>query len=103
MVFSLQTCSASSCWCSRNSGKDPLADSHKALSDIIDVPTSTNAHYRQLIESTDNLYVKADRFMEKGNAYSVGLGKLGGREPNFHSDVDVIFFLKAKGYSASPT
>jgi glutamate-ammonia-ligase adenylyltransferase len=33
----------------------------------------------------------------------VGLGKLGGREPNYHSDLDVLFLYEAEGLTRAPS
>ena len=81
-------------------GKDTLIDSHKSLSDIIEICLQeiTNEHYSQLVEKHGQPIIE-DGF-QKGEIATpilVGLGKLGGREPNFHSDVDVIFLYEGEG------
>ena len=81
-------------------GKDPLADSHKALSDIIEICLQeiTNEHYRQLVEKHGQPIIEGGPLHgKKATPILVGLGKLGGQEPNFHSDVDVIFLYEGEG------
>ena len=81
-------------------GKDSLADSHKALSDIIDICLQEIGHelYQQLVEKHGQPTIEGGK--QDGAVASlvmVGLGKLGGQEPNFHSDVDIIFLYEGAG------
>lgn len=81
-------------------GKDSLVNSHKSLSDIIEICLQeiTNEHYQQLIERHGQPVIEGGP--EDGKIAApilVGLGKLGGQEPNFHSDVDVIFLYEGEG------
>ncbi|MCA9206956.1 MAG: bifunctional [glutamate--ammonia ligase]-adenylyl-L-tyrosine phosphorylase/[glutamate--ammonia-ligase] adenylyltransferase, partial [Planctomycetales bacterium] len=78
-------------------GKEDVRDTHRALSDIAEVC---------LAEIADR---EALRLMERYGQPTVGdeqrpceliilaMGKLGGREPNYHSDLDVIFLYEADG------
>ena len=74
--------------------RDDIRDIHQALSDVASLclQSVTRHHYEKMIR----------RYAEKGkvdfllNEFEcpftiLGLGKLGGREPNYHSDLDVIF------------
>lgn len=81
-------------------GKDSLVDSHRALSDIIEICLQeiSNEHYRQLVEKHGQPIIEGGSLHgENATPILVGLGKLGGREPNFHSDVDVIFLYEGEG------
>ena len=81
-------------------GKEDIRDTHRALSDIAEVCLKhvAQSEYPKLVE----------RFGEpsiKGGARDGGvcdfvilaMGKLGGREPNYHSDLDVVFLFEADG------
>ena len=74
--------------------RDDIRDIHQALSNVASLCLQSVAqhHYEKMIR----------RYAEKGNAdfllsefecpfIILGLGKLGGQEPNYHSDLDVIF------------
>lgn len=81
-------------------GKDSLADSHKSLSDIIEVSLQeiANEHFRLLVEKHGEPIVEHGEMAgEPASLTLVGLGKLGGQEPNFHSDVDILFLYDGAG------
>jgi len=74
--------------------RDDIRNIHRALSDVASLCLQSVAshHYQKMIQ----------RYAQKGKAdfllnefecpfMILGLGKLGGREPNYHSDLDVIF------------
>ena len=77
-------------------GKESITDTHRALSDIADVclHQTVEWHYVRLIKRF-GVPTKSD-----GQACRFGvvaLGKLGAREPNYHSDVTLLFFYDADG------
>jgi len=84
-------------------GKEDVEATHRTLSDVAEVCLRQIAlcQYQQL----------ADRFGEPtiGNGPRAGqtceavilaLGKVGGREPNYHSDLDIVFLYEADGNTA---
>ena len=74
-------------------GRDAIRETHRALSDIAQVTLETvvrhefaksAAKYAKDFDAIDNL--------DQHNSFVIlALGKLGGREPNYHSDMDVVF------------
>lgn len=83
-------------------GKESIANTHRALSDIADVCI------QQVIESQFGLVVK--RFgiptAEAGGASRfavVALGKLGAREPNYHSDITLFYVYDTRGETRAIT
>ncbi len=81
-------------------GKDDIQDTHAALADIAEVIL------RQIAR------LEFDRLAQKYGEPSIGdgpqrgepcelvilaLGKMGGREPNYHSDMDIVFLYEADG------
>ncbi len=73
-------------------GRDDIRDTHRTLSDIAEVCLQTIARrqYELLIQklAADPNHAPP---AEASPFVILGLGKLGGREPNYHSDLDVIF------------
>lgn len=72
--------------------QDDIAETHLALSDVAELclqKVAINQLRRQLARHSVSL--PDDRWDEIPFAI-LGLGKLGGQEPNYHSDLDVIFF-----------
>lgn len=81
-------------------GKEDLRDSHRALSDIAEVCLRqiAQAEYARMVDK----FGRPVRATEDGEKEECGwvilaLGKLGGREPNYHSDLDVVFLFDADG------
>ena len=73
-------------------GRDEIRDTHRTLSDIAEVCLQTIAR-RQYDLLIQKLAANPDKAppAEQSPLVILGLGKLGGREPNYHSDLDVIF------------
>ena len=73
-------------------GRDEIRETHRTLSDIAEVclQTITRDQYDMQIRK---LAAHPEQAPEADASPFVilGLGKLGGREPNYHSDLDVIF------------
>ena len=76
-------------------GRDPVFQTHQALSDVAQVclESMTDASLSRLEEK----YTPAGAPSGDGEGQPafviLGLGKIGGREPNYHSDIDVIFLF----------
>lgn len=86
-------------------GKEDLRDCHRALSDIAEVCLQQIAQrqYQEMVHK----YGEPTRTAPDGSRPPCGwvivaLGKLGGREPNYHSDLDVIFLFEADGQTEQP-
>lgn len=77
-------------------GKEDVRETHQALSDIAEVCLK-----RISIEEWNELVAKHGTPMtEEGKPCELvilALGKLGGQEPNYHSDLDVVFVYSGKG------
>jgi len=77
-------------------GKEPIDTTHRALSDTAEACVRRAAEYEQ-----EKL---AARFGdptgpdgEPAELVALALGKFGGREPNYHSDLDVVFLYSDEG------
>ncbi|MEO1498369.1 MAG: bifunctional [glutamate--ammonia ligase]-adenylyl-L-tyrosine phosphorylase/[glutamate--ammonia-ligase] adenylyltransferase [Planctomycetota bacterium] len=93
-------------------GKDDIRDTHAALADTAETCLRAIAdhEYEDLVdkhgepvigelgEDTPALHRElADRVGEPSGPVILALGKLGGRAPNYHSDLDLIFLYEAEG------
>jgi glutamate-ammonia-ligase adenylyltransferase len=77
-------------------GKDTLEATHQSIGDTAEACVRRMIEHEQ--ESLASQY--GDPCDEQGNPaqlVTLGLGKLGGREPNYHSDLDAIFLYSADG------
>jgi glutamate-ammonia-ligase adenylyltransferase len=81
-------------------GKEDIQATHRALSDIAEVCLRDIAgrEYDRLVAK----YGEPTLRVESGDAppcsaIILALGKLGGREPNYHSDLDVVFLYEGEG------
>ncbi|MAI71551.1 MAG: glutamate-ammonia-ligase adenylyltransferase [Rhodopirellula sp.] len=77
-------------------GKDTLEATHQSIGDTAESCVRRMIEHEQ--ESLANQY--GDPCDEEGNPaelITLGLGKLGGREPNYHSDLDAIFLYSSTG------
>ncbi len=77
-------------------GKEPVEATHAAIAD------TAEACLRRVIEYEQAILAEryGDPTNEKGEAaelVTLALGKLGGREPNYHSDLDAIFLYSEEG------
>jgi len=77
-------------------GKESLESSHRALCD------TAESCLRRIIEHEQEELAQqyGDPIDNDGNAaemVAVAVGKLGGREPNYHSDLDLLFLYSAEG------
>lgn len=73
-------------------GRDDIIDTHRALTDVAELclSTVTRFQYETLLKKHATDPEKAMPISEVSFVI-LALGKLGGREPNYHSDLDVIF------------
>ena len=73
-------------------GRDKVRETHQSLSDIAEICLQTVAQrmYQQL-HAKHAKSIRSATEMDDCPLAILGLGKLGGREPNYHSDLDVIF------------
>jgi glutamate-ammonia-ligase adenylyltransferase len=81
-------------------GKEDLRDTHRALSDIAEVCLQQIARreFDGLVEKHGRPGKKSAEGVRQECGWAiVALGKLGGREPNFHSDLDVVFLFESDG------
>ena len=77
-------------------GKDTLEATHQSIGDTAESCVRRMIEHEQ--EALANQY--GDPCDEEGNPAELityGLGKLGGREPNYHSDLDAIFLYSSNG------
>jgi len=77
-------------------GKDSLEDTHQSIGDTAEACVRRMIEHEQ--EAMANQY--GDPCDDQGNTaelLTLGLGKLGGREPNYHSNLDAIFLYSGDG------
>lgn len=96
-------------------GKDDVRHTHAALADTAETCLRLIADrvYKDLVDKygvptigpptdqTSELDIDwiADRAGEPCSVIILALGKLGGREPNYHSDLDLVFLYEADGWT----
>jgi glutamate-ammonia-ligase adenylyltransferase len=81
-------------------GKDSLSAAHQSLSDIMDVCLEQVAgdNYEQLVSKYGIPTIDGGAHAGQPAAFlMLAIGKLGGREPNFHSDAEILFLYNAEG------
>lgn len=81
-------------------GKEDIDQTHQALADVAETCLAHVARleYDQLVEKFGVPTIGPGPFEgEPCRPIIVGLGKLGGREPNYHSDLEVLFLYEADG------
>ena len=81
-------------------GKDSLSAVHQSLADIMDVCLEEIAskNYAQLVDKYGIPTIESGPHTRQTAAFfMLAIGKLGGREPNFHSDAEILFLYDAAG------
>jgi glutamate-ammonia-ligase adenylyltransferase len=81
-------------------GKEDVTATHRCLSDIMEALLTRVAEreYERLAQRYgEPMVAEGPRAGQPCEMVMVALGKLGGREPNYHSDADVIFLYEAEG------
>ncbi len=80
--------------------RDDIQLTHGALSDIAEVCLSeiTRREYAPLVAKYGEPTVRDGEHAGRPcSLVLLALGKLGGREPNYHSDLDIVFLYEAEG------
>ncbi len=81
-------------------GKEDIRSTHHALSDIAEacLKQVTTREYEKLAERHGDPICGSSPGSGKACEFVIlALGKLGGREPNYHSDLDIVFLYGADG------
>ena len=81
-------------------GKDPIDATHAALADVAEfcLGQLIEREHQRLIEKPGQPTQSAGPFAgELCRPVVLGLGKLGGREPNYHSNLEIVFLYEAEG------
>ena len=81
-------------------GKEDIYATHRVLSDIAEVCINeiTRREFERLVARYGVPMAAGDSSStQPGSPVILALGKLGGREPNYHSDLDLIFVYEADG------
>ena len=81
-------------------GKEDLQGSHRTLADIAEVTIEQIAlrEYERLVDKHgEPIIVNRAREGQVSEFVILALGKLGAREPNYHSDLDLVFLYEADG------
>ncbi len=78
-------------------GRDSIRDIHRALADIAQVCFEQVVHYEfnKSAQKFANVADSPEENLKQNSLVVLALGKLGGREPNYHSDLDVMFLYAA--------
>ncbi|MCA9245751.1 MAG: hypothetical protein KDA42_01520 [Planctomycetales bacterium] len=86
-------------------GKDDVRDTHIALSNIAEtcLRQIILVEYERLVRKMGQPTIdEGPRAGQPCELIVLALGKLGGREPNYHSDLDLVFLYEADGHTAFP-
>jgi len=79
-------------------GRDDVVETHRALSDVAEACLATATKYQT--EAMFEKHAKNGKIEELKELelplVILGLGKLGGQEPNYHSDLDIIFVYNSE-------
>ena len=82
-------------------GKDDIVQIHRALADVAEVCLRKLAEDagRSLLAryGAPQIATLDESDAESGSLVIVAMGKFGGREPNYHSDLDVVFLYPREG------
>jgi glutamate-ammonia-ligase adenylyltransferase len=80
-------------------GREDIRNTHRVLSDIAEVCLRKIAdrELHSLAAKYGQPTVTGDDAERPCGMVILGMGKLGGREPNYHSDLDVVFLYEADG------
>ncbi len=85
-------------------GKDNIVDTHRALSDVAEgcLKQTIEHEYHRLVQKLGvPIVAEGARAGEAAEFIVLAVGKLGGREPNYHSDLDVLFLYDGEGTTRS--
>ncbi len=85
-------------------GKEQISKTHATLSDIAEVCLKQviESEYHRLVQRLGvPICSDGQRAGDAAELVVLAVGKLGGREPNYHSDLDVIFLFDGEGVTRS--
>ncbi len=85
-------------------GKEDIQRTHRALSDIAESclqQVALREYYRMVERFGEPTVVGGEQDGAPCEFVVLAMGKLGGREPNYHSDLDVVFLYDADGSTVS--
>lgn len=77
-------------------GRDSIQETHRRLADTAEACLRRVTEY-ELQQAIDQYGEPQDSLGQPCHLAMVALGRLGGREPNYHSDLDVLFLYDADG------
>jgi glutamate-ammonia-ligase adenylyltransferase len=86
-------------------GREDIDQTHQALADVAETCLAHVAQqeYERLVLKHGIPTIGPGQFEgEISRLVIMGLGKLGGREPNYHSDLEVLFLYEADGITRRP-
>jgi len=80
-------------------GKDDIHETNAALSDIAQacLRQIVQREYERLVDKLGEPTIEDAASRRPCELAIVGMGKFGGREPNYHSDLDIIFLYEDEG------
>ena len=82
-------------------GIDPIEATHKTLSHVAEICLQTVAQEQFHRLARKSLQQPASDRVEDSGFVILALGKLGGQEPNYHSDLDVVFLYQSTSHIES--
>lgn len=84
-------------------GKNSITETHQSLSDIAEVCMEQviDHEYLRLVQQLGMPVYTSEGIEKSAELVVLAVGKLGGREPNYHSDLDVIFLFSGEGHTKS--
>lgn len=83
-------------------GKESIVNTHATLSDIAEVclrQVIQHEYRRLILRYGVPMLESGERGGEICDFTIIALGKLGGREPNYHSDLDILFLFEGDGHT----
>jgi len=86
-------------------GKEDIRNTQRVLSDIAEVCLRriAGSEYQRLCAKYGTPTIRSEDGQERPSEMVIlAMGKLGGREPNYHSDLDVVFLYEADGVTQHP-
>jgi glutamate-ammonia-ligase adenylyltransferase len=86
-------------------GREDIRNTHRVLSDTAEacLREIANRELRNLVSRYGQPTVTGEDGQQRPSELVIlGMGKLGGREPNYHSDLDVVFLHEADGMTQPP-
>ncbi|MFK7734731.1 MAG: hypothetical protein AB8B50_01800 [Pirellulaceae bacterium] len=84
-------------------GKSTIRETHEALADIAEICMEQiiRTEFHRLVQKLGMPSATVEGLRQQAELVVLAVGKLGGREPNYHSDIDVIFLYDQEGMTES--